>query len=223
MPLTPKSLALSAATAIATLAVAASPAAAHPDHAPTMSDTSQAGCELNAPVVEQPFGAFGDFRNYVLAPGASFESPADSGWAFTGGAMIVEGNEPFQVHGEADHMSLRIPGGATAVSPFMCVDATYDTMRVFVRSLNRNQGGKLSVTAQYPDLADADELRTDISKPGPDWSLTDDIAIRPGEKDTGKSGFDNGFTRVAFVFKAKGIGKAGYHIDDLYVDPKSNR
>jgi hypothetical protein len=90
------------ATAVAALLVPAAPASAG------LLD----GCDDRA--LERPFLRFLDPLAYTLVPGGDFESSA--GWTLAGGARIVDGNEPWKVHGASDSHSLSLPSGSTCMS-----------------------------------------------------------------------------------------------------------
>ena len=70
---------------------------------------------------------------YKLVPGGDFESGA-AGWTLAGGARTVAGSEPFAATGHAGASSLYLPAGASATSPFTCVNAAYPTFRFFARN-----------------------------------------------------------------------------------------
>ena len=76
---------------------------------PATTEESRATCET--PLIEQPFLAFEDDRDYVLAPGGSFEDPLLDGWTLVGGAGVDAVNEPFNLRGGADAMSLALRPG----------------------------------------------------------------------------------------------------------------
>jgi hypothetical protein len=63
------------------------------------------------------FAQFGDLRSYNFASG--FESNG-AGWTLGGGAKIVAGNEPFDLHSSTDNSSLLLTSGASATSPALC-------------------------------------------------------------------------------------------------------
>jgi hypothetical protein len=54
----------------------------------TPRESSPSPCR--APLFENPFGRFGDHRNYVLAPDGSFEDPVLSGWQLSGATRVTE-------------------------------------------------------------------------------------------------------------------------------------
>ena len=78
-------------------------------------------------------------------PGGGFEAGA-SGWTLAGGAGVVAGNERFFVHSTSDHSSLRLPAGASATSPAMCIQLLSTKMRFVVGGTN---GARLKVQVIY--------------------------------------------------------------------------
>lgn len=166
------------------------------------------------PLIEQPFAGLGDQRDYVLAPGASFEDPALPGWTLTKGAKVVASNEPFNLRGSADGSSLSLPEDASATSPTMCVDLHYPTMRFVALQQNRREA-ELEVEVLYPDAqkpkwTEVAELEAD-SRDG--WKATRDISIRPE-----LGGVLAGGRQVALRFTSDD-DDGSWLIDNVYVDP----
>ena len=91
---------------------------------------STSACDGSA--LTAPFTPWGDTSLYKLVPGGDFESGA-AGWTLAGGARTVAGSEPFAATGRAGASSLYLPAGASATSPFTCVNAAYPTFRFFAR------------------------------------------------------------------------------------------
>ncbi len=83
-------------------------------------------------LITQPFQRFGDSANYKLLPGGSFEA-GTTGWQLSGGAKVVSGNESYKVGGAAHSLSLSLPSGSAAVSPFTCVGLNEPTLRLFAK------------------------------------------------------------------------------------------
>lgn len=192
------------AAAGATLALAATAPGAH---AGLLVSSAQ-----NCPsvTIERPFERWGDFANYVLAPGGSVET-VDT-WTLRG-AWKVSGNEPWQVHSPDDRNALRIPGGASATTAPMCVGIEYPTLRFFAR----NDGALLStlrVDALIRDnLGLLRSLPVGVVIAGESWRptlpypvLASLLPLLPGAK-----------TPVRFRFTASSGGD--WRIDDIYVDP----
>ena len=82
--------------------------------------------------ITQPFQRFGDSDNYKLLGGGSFEA-GTAAWQLSGGAKIVSGNESYKVGGAAHSLSLSLPNGSAAVSPFTCVGLGEPTLRLFAK------------------------------------------------------------------------------------------
>ena len=165
----------------------------------------------------QVFAAYGDISQYALAPGGNMEDASE--WTVSGGAGIVDGNEPAQIGGGGSS-SLHIPAGGSAVSDPMCVDETYPYFRLFARNggdpksalkidvLYLDSNGKVTSTKPYSQRSFGV------------WAPTGAI-------------FTNVFTLkviqsnavdaapVSFRFTADKGGD--WQLDDLYVDPWAKR
>ena len=162
--------------------------------------------------LEQPFLPWADIANYVIAPNGTFES-GSSGWALSGGASVVSGNEPYNVHGEGETHSLSLPSGSSATSSSMCVGIEHPTLRIFAR----NAGTVLStlkVDVLYEDAAGNAQSLTIGRLMGSSWQpsvvmplVVNLLPLLPDER-----------TAVAFRFTPQG-GADSWRIDDVYVDP----
>lgn len=190
------------AAAVATLAVAG-PASAAPRSAPD--------CE--GQLIERPFAALGDQRDYVLAPGGAFERADGDGWLLEDGARIVAANAPVDVRGLSDRSSLHLPPGARATSPTMCVDLRFPTFRFFARALGEPDE-ELQVEVRFPDAEKPKwhEVR-DLEADGNAWGLTKDLKLNPS-----RGGKAAGGRRVAFRLTSD--DDADWQVDNLYVDPR---
>jgi hypothetical protein len=76
------------------------------------------------------FAPWGDSHSYYFTSNGGFES-GSLGWTLTGGAAVVSGNEPNNVHAASDDHSLLIPSGATATSPELCFGLLTPGIRFF--------------------------------------------------------------------------------------------
>ena len=198
------------ATALLALAAAlgapAAASAAESEYEAAFGSTP-ASLDCPTPLVEQPFSAFGDPRDYVLSPGGSFSDP-NAGWSLRGGARIDD-----------DELSLREDGSAT--SPAMCVDLDYPHARFRYRVPARKaDDAQLRVEVRYPD-ADADDdgwervakIEGDEGQDiGSGWSLSPDVEMRPE-----LGGSQPGWRHVQIRLRSK---DERWRIDDVYVDPK---
>jgi hypothetical protein len=183
---------------------------------PATTAGSQLTCR--APLIEQPFTAFRDSRDYVLAPGGSFEDPSAPGWQLDGGASVVPESDPFDVHGFDDSYSLSLPPGASATSPTMCVDLDFPTMR-FVGMQQAEKDGELDIEVVYPHATKVEDRRWHRErsfkfKRKDGWKVTDDVNLHPD-----RGGKDAGWRLVALRFTADG-DQSSWLVDDVYVDPK---
>lgn len=189
------------AAACAATAVISGPAIA--------SDTTPStGCPEVATV--QPFSPWQDSADYFLAPDGGFEAGA-AGWDLQGGAAAAEGNEPWQVGGPADHMSLGLPAGGSATSSAVCVGIEHRTMRFFARGTG---AGALQVEAVYAKRTDKEksvQLGTIVA--GGAWSPSPVLPLNVNEL---APDYDNALP-VSLRFTARGEGT--WQIDDVYVDP----
>src|SRR5215210_2801312 len=78
------------------------------------------------------FAAWGDTLDYQLAPGGSFEV-RDEAWSLDRASLVAE-NEPWKVHAASDKRSVKLPPGASATSPVMCVGIHEPVVRFFARN-----------------------------------------------------------------------------------------
>ncbi len=114
------------ASACATVALTAFSAA------PAGAALVSTGACSEAPL-SQPFARWGDQSTYELVPGGDFEGSL-AGWTLSAGATRVAGSEPFGATGSVGSYSLALPAGASAQSPYVCVNASYPTFRFFARN-----------------------------------------------------------------------------------------
>ena len=162
----------------------------------------------------QPFAQFGDSASYSRVPGGSFE-PGSAPWAMSESAIVGE-NESYRVAGGSH--SLEIRQGGEAVSPPMCVNSSYPTLRFFARQMPSRYGwGVLAVSVRWT-AADGSRQETVVGStqgetswsPGPIMNLADALPIWSGSPDL----------QVQLVFRAY-AGGADWEIDDVYADPYS--
>jgi hypothetical protein len=161
----------------------------------------------------QPFKPWGDLTQYNLAPGGAFESGSPS-WTLRGGASMVSGNEPWKVAGAGHTRSLRVPAGASATSPTICVGLEHPAIRFFAK----NDRALLStmtvevITETSLGLTAAVPVGTVLPsghwKPSPQFLVVANLLpLLPGEH-----------TPVQFRLTPVGLGT--WSVDDFYVDPR---
>jgi hypothetical protein len=166
-----------------------------------------------------PFSPWLDPASYALVSSGDFESGA-AGWALSGGASVVSGNESFFVNGSGDQHSLSLSAGGSATSPEMCIGLLSPTTRFFVRNVG-SPLGLLRVDLSYTSL-----LRQKLTVPigfvaaGHDWQPTLPVLLLANL--TVPPLASNGTAHVNFSFVPIGPG-AAFQIDDDYVDPYQGR
>lgn len=161
----------------------------------------------------QPFKPWGDSTPYNLAPGGSFEGGA-GGWSLAGGASIVTDNEPWKVAGSTHTRSLRLPPGATATSPVICVGLEHPSLRFFAK----NNRALLSTMTVEVIIETSLGLKAAVPiglllpngqwKPSPKILMVANLLpLLPGQH-----------TPVQFRLRSVLLGT--WSVDDFYVDPR---
>lgn len=178
------------------------------------SDGSLLGCG-HQPV--HPFLQWLDPLPYTLLPGADFESGA-AGWKLSGGARVVDGNEPFYVTSSSDSHSLLLPSGSSATSPTMCMGLVLPIVRFF--SSGGSALSSLRVEAVYTD-ASGRQRSLDLlpgGLPTRSWSPSLPALQLLGAVNALTL---NGLTsEIALRFTPRGLlGSGTWRLDDVYVDP----
>jgi hypothetical protein len=161
-----------------------------------------------------PFLPWDDPWSYAFAPNGGFENGA-TGWALTGSARVVAGNESFAVHGAGDRYSLSLPAGASATSPRMCIGALSTSMRFFARNTGAATA-RLNVKILYDGglghllgVFDAGTITAGNWQPSPRIAMLGGVLPLLTQD-----------VRIRFV-PADGMGS--WSIDDVYVDPLMHR
>ena len=161
----------------------------------------------------QPFARWGDTGQYNLAPGGSFEAGSAS-WSLSGRASMVTGNEPWKVAGAGHTRSLKLPPGASATSPTICVGLEHPTIRFFAKndrallstlSVEVITETSLGLTAAVPVGV---LLPSGQWKPSPRFLVVANLLpLLPGE-------------HTPVRFRVTSIGTGTWSVDDFYVDPR---
>jgi hypothetical protein len=154
----------------------------------------------------QTFSPWGDPAGYYFPANGGFESGA-AGWTLAGGAAVVDGNEPYFLHGAGDAHSLAIPAGGSA-SIGVCFGFFYPGLRFLVRGAGATVHVWVSTTNV---LGLVSTLDGGTFQPGDDWAPSPKVLTL--------------FSAIASPFGAKtmqlhiDVTGAAVQIDDLYVDP----
>lgn len=159
----------------------------------------------------QVFAPWGDSRNYMLAPGGSFENGAP-GWKLNG-ASVVAGNESFKVGGSSHKYSLRLDSGESATSPEICVGLEHPVIRLFAK----NNSLLLSTMSVEVIVKTSLGLKLPVPVavvlPSGQWKPTPALLVVANLLPL----LPNDLTPVAFRFRA--VGGGTWWVDDVYVDP----
>jgi hypothetical protein len=170
---------------------------------------STTACDSSA--LSQPFVRWGDENVYKLVPGGDFESSL-SGWTFGGGAHTLAGSEPYGATGKAGSASLLLPAGASAQTPFTCVNAAYPTFRFFARNNGLLSSVLVSVVYRDPILGTV-TLPVGAVTLSSSWQPTLPMLTTSAIQ----GAVSGGTAQVALRFTA--IGGAS-QIDDIFIDPR---
>jgi len=186
--------------ALLALAIGGAPAQAAP--------ISTEAC--NEAALSQPFQRWGDTSDYELVPGGDFEGSL-AGWTLSGGAQRVAGSEPFGATGAVGSYSLELPAGASAQSPFTCVDAAYPTFRLFAR--NESLLATVVVQVVYQTALGTVALPLGAVVLSSKWAPT--LPMLTGS--VVPAALANGVAEVALRFTALA---GASRIDDVFIDPR---
>jgi hypothetical protein len=194
------SLALAAITSVIVPLASASPAQAAILSGPTCSQGS----------LSQPFLAWGDANYYSLISGGDFEGSLSS-WTLSGGAKLVAGSEPYKATGALGKYSMSLPAGASAVTPFTCVNVAYPSFRFYAR--NEALASSLLVQVLYKTPLGTLTASLGTVVPAGTWQPSPEVLTDPvvGGVLSGGTG------QVAFRISAV---TGASRIDDLFLDPR---
>lgn len=159
-----------------------------------------------------PFKPWGDQRAYYVASGGSFE-PGGAPWTFAGGAKVVEGNEPFRVHGASDVSSVMIPAGGSVTSPSICFGLLNPGVRLFATG----SGGPATIHVQVVArglLGALSVLDGGTVTVGTTWAPTPVLSTTLSQLNV-----PVGSKSIQLVITATG----NVQIDDVYIDPFCSR
>jgi hypothetical protein len=161
--------------------------------------------------VSQPFLKWSDHNYYALAPGGDFEKGM-TGWSLSGAAKVVSGSETYAATGALGKYSLELPAGATAQTPYMCVEANYPTFRFFDK--NGGSASTLAVEVLYKNTLLSGGALSGTTSPGANWGPSPEmqtLVLVGGVLSGGAT------AQLSLRFKAT-AGTS--RIDDVLVDPR---
>lgn len=164
------------------------------------------------PSSTQAFSRFGDSSSYARLYNGGFEA-GSTGWALSGGARVVSGNEPYYLSGNTkDSHSLLLPAGSSAYSASVCFALGDWHLRFMAKRVSSS--GSLHVQVVVPSLLGVLSILdggtvsgTGTWAPSPrlELLLTNVTSLV-------------GTNAVAFRFTPVG-SSSSYQIDDVYLDP----
>jgi hypothetical protein len=160
--------------------------------------------------LSQPFARWGDTSTYELVPGGDFEGSL-SGWTLSGGAARVAGSEPYGATGSVGAYSLALAAGASAQSPYVCVNASYPTFRLFAR--NAGLLSTVLVQVVYKTILGPVGLPLGVVALSGQWQPT--LPMLTGSLAGGL--LSGGTAQAALRFTAL---TGSSRIDDVFVDPR---
>jgi hypothetical protein len=172
---------------------------------------SAAACPPPPPPVK-PFQPWNDGNTYVLTTGGSFESGLN-GWSLSGGAKLVQGNEPWYVNSKSDKQSLYLPAGASATSGCTSAPMINSVVRFFANNVGSASGG-LHVEVIVNDGKNG-ILDGGVINPSASWSLTSPVNV-PWPHPL------KGAVKLQVRLTAVGSG-AAFDVDDAYLDPMKSQ
>jgi hypothetical protein len=169
---------------------------------PALADETRSGqAPCSAPQLTQTFLSAGD-TNWYTQPGETLHS-----WSLSGGARVLT----TQLADGHTGSILDLPGGSVAVSPVVCVSASYRTARTMVRSLAGDGG--LSVYVSY---VGTDSWRTPrniglVGGSGADWTPSAVLDTDPASRD--------GWQRARFTL-IPGGDSSDFQVYNFSIDPR---
>ena len=163
--------------------------------------------------VSQPFLKWGDSNFYSLVAGGDFEhSPSE--WVLSGGAQRAAGSEPYAVTGTLGAWSAALPPGASAQSPFTCVEPNERTFRFFARS----EGTAATVLVQVVFQTPKGNVTSAGTKLTLKKSWEPSVILHTGA--AAASSITGETVHLAFRFSSvSGTSR----IDDVLIDPRMRR
>jgi hypothetical protein len=189
------------------LAVFVAGFAATPAFAGTSSvDTS--GC--SAPQLSQPLLWAGDSNWYTLTPGESADNFDGSGWTLTGGAQI---KTTTLADGQTGSI-LDLPSGSKAVSPTMCVDTGYQTVRTDVRNVVGAEGVQFYVSYAGTNTWNTPQNTGQVHGQQNNWTLSNPVNVQPSNTP--------GWQLVRFTL-VPGGKTSDFQIYNFWLDPRMCR
>lgn len=175
------------------------------------SGASAQACSYSG--AQQVFQPWGDANYYVPAPDGGFEA-GGTGWLLSRGAAVVDGNEPFFLHGSADDSSLALPAGSSAVSPPICMQLDTPSFRLLARNTG-DPSSRVRVEAVYPLLGIIRTKTISTVSTGSAWAPAQQMSTV-----LSLSTIVGTLIPAYIQIRITPLDTVGnWQVDDLYVDP----
>jgi hypothetical protein len=178
---------------------------------PALASTSSvdtSGC--SAPQLSQPLLSVGDSNWYTMTPGESVDNFDGGGWTLTGGAQI----KTTQLADGQTGSVLDLPSGAKAVSPTLCVNSGYQTVRTNVRNLVGAEGVQFYVSYAGTNTWDTPKNTGQVHGQHTNWTLSDPVNVQPSST--------AGWQLVRFTLLPGGTS-SDFQIYNFWLDPRMCR
>jgi len=159
------------------------------------------------PPLSQPFLSWGDQNEYAAVPGQWYDSFQGWRWTLTGGASVM--TTTLQDGSTGDVLDL--PSGSQAVSPVMCVNSSFTTMRTMIQDVTGDEGVEayVSYLGDYGWSAPTDI--GNLNSQANSWAPSSPLGLQPSAGDWQYAQF----TLIA------GGRSSEFQIYNVYVDPYS--
>jgi hypothetical protein len=200
-------LAVGSALAAVLSGLVASPAMAG---ATTTASPALNTSACTAPTLSQPLLSIGDSNWYTLTPGETFDNFNGSGWTLSGGAQI----KSVPLADGATGSVLDLPTGSQAVSPILCVNSGYKTIRTEVRDLAGAAGVHFYVSYEGTSSWGTPQDTGLVHGEQTTWTMSDPVNVQPGN--------GTGWELVRFTLVPAGT-KGDFQIYNFWLDPRMCR
>jgi hypothetical protein len=168
------------------------------------------GCSTRT--TTKAFAAFGDTNEYFPITNSTFESGNLWPFASTGGAYVVNENEPWRVLASWHSRSVALPPGATLTLKF-CMQVGEDSVRAFVKSPTVS-GSRLNFDVTVSSSKGSSTARAFTTSRSGKWEPTDRMALY------NLVGHD---PQQSVTVVVKNAGSGTWLMDDFLVDPWKTR
>lgn len=156
-----------------------------------------------------PFMPWGDGNRYFMAPNGGFEG-GSANWTLSGGASVVNENEPWRINGSTHARSLRVPAGSQAVGERFCVNSSEDSLRFFYKRPGV-AGSALHIHVRVTSGVNVATNDLDLDGGQAGWAVANRMML-PDIRDA------SGKQWVQITYSTRNVA-ANWSVDDVMVDP----